>query len=121
MPPPPPVTTAVDRRSVGGIGGVTGPGEQLGDAGERPESSRGVRREEDLGRLTVGDLRERLEVLDGDEVVARVSVVDGGVDEAGRVGLTLGLGLTAEALRLGELSHSERLTLGVEDLALPHR
>ena len=46
--------------------------------------------------------------------------MDGGVDEADRVGLTLGLGLTAEALRLGELSHSERLTLGVEDLALSH-
>ena len=92
--------------------------EHLPDGGDAAQHPTGVEGEEDLGRLTVGDLLQRLEISDGDQVGGRVAVVDGAKHPLD--GLALAFGHREQLILLGVGYPLDRLGLsrGLEDLAL---
>ena len=64
-------------------------------------------------------LLQRLQVLDGDEVRRRVTVVDGAEHTLDGLAFTFGHGELLELLGFGDLLDGLSLTLGLEDPGLP--
>lgn len=78
-----------------------------------------ARHDPELVGVALGDLREHLEVLVGEQLLVRVSGVDRLEDHPDRLGLTLGAQGRGLGLALGAQDRGLLLTLGGEDLGLP--
>ena len=109
--PSPPSERAAAARTAAQVAEVAhGAGEALEGvadfAGDDPE----------LVGVALGDLREHLEVLVGEELLVRVAGVDGLEDRADGLGLALGAQGGGLGLTLGAQDRGLLLTLGGEDL-----
>jgi hypothetical protein len=89
--------------------------EQTLDRTEGTEDAAGLHGEEQLGGLSIGNLAERFQVLDGDQIRGGVTVVDGAEHPLDRLAFTFGDGEQLELLGIGNLPDGLGLTLGLED------
>src|SRR5690606_7299161 len=92
--------------------------EHLADGGHTSQHSGGVDREEDLGRLAVGDALQRFQVADRHQVGTWITHVDVLEDPLDGASFTVGNGLFTVPLGAGHPLDGSGLTIGLMHLGL---
>ena len=88
--------------------------EQFPHRSNASQNPGGFQGQEDLGRLSVCDLGQSLQVLDGDQVAGGIPVVDGAEDPFNRLPFAFGNGELSILFGVGHLLDRFGLALGFE-------